>query len=266
MSTQQTVSVRPSDASQGGGLLDDADVTIKQLRYVVRDRTNPRTQATPDTRLYIEAVFADDEGREHTEYYSIGDTSKFVPSPDGRRALAVVEGARFVQSSKGIRLIASLVNAGFPEDKIADDLAVFDGTYGHVNRTTLPRIAGQEKDATILEFTKIHRLPWEKKSGPAAAKPKTVAAPASAKPVARAEAPEQATPDNVREKAIATLFAVLADNGGSIPRQKVAPAAFKHLATDPDRNAVVALVFTEQFLRSVDGINFDGQTISLAAE
>jgi hypothetical protein len=256
MSMQQTVSVRPSDASQGGGLLDDADVTIKQLRYVVRDRTNPRTQATLDTRLYIEAVLVDDEGREHTEYYSIGDTSKFVPSPDGRRALAVVEGARFVQSSKGIRLIASLVNAGFPEDKIADDLSVFDGTYGHVNRTTLPRIAGQEKDATILEFTKIHRLPWEKKSGSAATKSK----PAAATPAAKTE---QAAPEHVREKAIATLFEVLAQNGGSIPRQKVAPAAFKLLATDPDRNDVVALVFTEQFLRSVDGISFDGQTISL---
>lgn len=250
---RQATSIRPSDASVG--LLDGADVTIKTLRYVVRDRTNPRTALTGDTRLYIEAIFVDDEGREHTEYYSIGDTTKFVPSPDGRKALPVVDGARFSANSKGIKLIASLVNSGFPEDRLADDLGVFSGTVGHVRRTTLPRIAGQEKDATILEFTQIHKLPWEKEE-----KEKKAAAPKSSRKAADPVPPS----DGVREKAVSTLMEILTENGGEILRQKVAPAAFKLLATDADRNAVVSLVFREDFLRSVEGVSFDGTTIRLA--
>lgn len=269
MSEQKAVSLRPGDA-QEGGFLDDVDVTIKSLRAVHWDY-----KGKADPCAAIEATFLTDEGKERIEYYRVGKPDKLVPNAENTKFLPVSGTGGIMKKSKGWYFVTSLINAGFPEDKVTDDLSVFNNTRVHVNITALPEKmtddAGKDKENKAILVTKVVTLPWEQKSGskkpaPAAstAKPTAAAAPASA--------PQSAS--DIVTKAIAECAKAASDAGGSLPRIKLSQQVFRQLAQDTDRNAVVKLVGDPAWLQTlnempvevggeVKSFTFDGTALSL---
>ena len=91
-------------------------------------------------------------------------------------------------NTNAVAFISSIVNAGFPEDKLANDISIFNGMGAHVNQVAQPKRPGLKKPEgqegkTYLLVTKINRLPWEAAPKPVA-KGAPAAAPRTAAPVA----------------------------------------------------------------------------------
>lgn len=274
------VSLKPSDAVAGGGAYDDIDVAILSCRFISWDYKG----AIPAPILGLKVDYkTTTDGFEFDQVYSAGELSHFVPSADGRLAVPVGKLTGLVETSNAILFLTSIVNSGFPEDKIADDVSVFEGLVAHVNKLPQPKRgglkaatpdqAGGKKD--YLAVTKIHSYPWDAKQGPAAsgsigtvktAQPKAAAAPKAAA-VATSTVVVPVSGD-LQSKAIETVMAILGAKGGSVARMALTQEAFKILKTDPARNEVVQLVYSEPFLKGA-GVEggvpwaFDGTTVSM---
>jgi hypothetical protein len=266
------LSLRPSDA-QAGGFLDDLDVTLREARFVIWDYMG---KANPAVALKVTMEEAD--GITHEQYYSAGDPNKVTPSPDGKTLIPQAGATGLNANTNALAFIGSIINAGFPEDKLGSDASVFDGLGAHVNQVAQPKRAGlkdQKEGKTYLLVTKITRLPWDAPA-PKAAKGAPVnrsAAPAAGpRPVTPAPAAAPAVPSNgaatpeMIEKARGTVISILTEKGGSVPRSKLSQEAFRLLSNDPDRNAIVKLVYDDGFLTQsvAEGVfAFDGQTVTL---
>jgi len=278
------ISLRPSDA-QAGGFLDDADVTLTECRFVTWDYMG---KAKPSVALKI--AMLDEEGRVHDQYYSAGDPAKLQPSADGK-AIQGVEGAApggLTSSTNAVAFLSALVNAGFPEDQITNDVSVFDGMVVHVNQVAQPKRAGlknQKEGQTYLLVTRIVRMPGEA-APPKAAKGAPVTRPTAvtgprpvnsvATPAAVATQPAAAAPTAVAvevsgdlvAKARATVMEILAAKGGTVPKQRLPTEAFRVLGNDPDRNSIVTLVFQDAFLAQAvaeGAFAYDGTNVSFGA-
>ncbi len=245
---------------QGGGALDDVDVTIVTGRYIPWDYKGKIAQPVLGLQLKI----VDAEGGEHEEVLSAGDLKFFVPSADGKKAIPVGSQQFLNINTNAIQFILSLKNAdtrGELAAKMAttDDVSTFLDNLGiHVvqkaqpKRATISAQAGPDAALkTRLDCSKINRYPWEAAGAAPAAK-----APASA-PATQAAAPAAAAPAaaggvDVNEVAMGVLLAILGDAGGTIKKTAIAGKAFgradvKALAT-PVRNAMLALIVKDDFL------------------
>jgi len=267
------LSLRPSDA-QAGAFLDDVDVTLKECRFVVWDYMGKASK--PSTALKI--TMEDPDSITHEQYYSAGDPDKVLPSPDGKTLIPQAGATGLNNNTNALAFISSIINAGFPEDKLGSDASVFDGLGAHVNQVAQPKRQGlkdQKEGKTYLLVTKITRLPWEAapakvaKGAPVAKpSPAPVAGPRPVQPpMSQAGQPGGGNGDGVlTEKARATVISILTEKGGTVPRSKLSQEAFRLLASDPDRNAIVKLVYDDAFLQQsvAEGVfAFDGTTVSL---
>jgi hypothetical protein len=273
------ISLRPSDA-QAGGFLDDADVTFAELRFVVWDYMG---KAAPAVALRVSMEEAD--GTRHEQYYSAGDPAKYQPSMDGKTIEPLAGATGLNQNTNVIAFITSIVNAGFPEDKLGEDVSIFDGMYVHVNQVAQPKRPGlkkaaDDKEKTYLLVTKILRLPWEAvakapaKGAPKAASSLRAVAPnntpsahATAAPTPSPAAdPEALSDEAIQQKARETVLAILMEKGGSVDKSKLPIEAFRVLNNDKQRNAIVMVIYQEGFLQAAkdEGVfTYDGKTISL---
>jgi hypothetical protein len=263
------LSLRPSDA-QTGAFLDDIDVTLKECRFVTWDYMG---KANPATALKV--TMEEPDGITHEQYYSAGDPSKVTPSSDGKTLVPQAGATGLNNNTNALAFISSIINAGFPEDKLGSDASVFDGLGAHVNQVAQPKRAGlkdQKEGKTYLLVTKITRLPWDAPAvKPAKGAPVAKSAAPGPRPVAAAPAaspaPTNGTPTNeMVEKARVTVISILTEKGGSVPRSKLSQEAFRLLSNDPDRNAIVKMVYDDGFLTQsvAEGVfAFDGTTVTL---
>lgn len=211
-------SLRPSEA-KSGGLLDDADVTIKQARFVRYDYGGKAEK--PALALAVEMV--DAENQAHIEYYSAGDLKFFIPTADGKGYDTVGEKTVLYKSCNTIQFLESLVKAGFPESKLGDDIGVIDGLKVHVSRVPQKKRTFQDgrkakEDATILLVDKI--------LGEVAAAPAAV---------------------DLTTKAIEAVQKALAANAGQLPAARVALEVFKVVGREP-QGAEILKAVTPEFL------------------
>jgi hypothetical protein len=267
------ISLKPSEASQGGGaMIDDVDVTIKAVRFRLWDYNGQ----IPNPILGLEVTYVDDEGNEAAQVYSAGETKHFVPSPDGSEAQKVGSIETLQETTNAMQFMVSLVNAGFPEDKIADKVTVFEGTRVHVNAVPQPKrpgIKNAKEGKTILLVSKIHSLPGEKAKAPAKAKAAPLAAAAAKVAQTQTVQAEQAaapggngaaTDVDLNAIGIDTLMGIIMAKGGSIPQAAIAQEAFKVLASHPQRNQIVQLVYKPEFLKQAGAPwSYDGSTVSM---
>jgi hypothetical protein len=247
---------RPSNFSEGGGLLNDANVTVKDASIVLWDYQGkgPLTPA-------IKFVFAV-EGEDNTveQYWSVGKATDWQPSEDGKKLVPIGKATQIVQSSNGGILLASIVNAGFPEDKITDDITCFVGMKGHVIRVPAPQRSGIAKapradgksfEDTILTFDKITSFPGEKKAGK------------TGKGVATAKANEEDAGD-VESEAVGVMLSILAENPEGILKSKLPAIAFKAAGNSPNKTQIVQLLYKDDFLSSRGEWTYADGKITLA--
>lgn len=267
---------RPDDMV-AGGLIDDVDARIVSSRLVEWDYQGKIEN--PVLALKVEFQPLDEKGQTSgdpvEQHFSAGELSKFQPSPDGKRAVPVGNSKNLNNNSNAALFVISAVTAGFPPDKIGDDVSVLEGMVCHVNRVTQPKRRGLAQQQTgdrapeVLVITKIHSLPWEKKAIATTTKaaPRPAAAPAAPAPASAPAAAEVS--DDVLVEMYTAIGEVLASNGGKLERAKLQMAMFKQLNATKSKNRTAILNLVKDDANIAAGAEqglyrFDGTVLSAA--
>ena len=79
------ISLKPSDAIEGGGLWSDIDGTLTKIKFINWDANG----AIPGGAAYAELHVTDDNGVEYEQKLSCGK-GKFTVSPDGRKLVPLL--------------------------------------------------------------------------------------------------------------------------------------------------------------------------------
>ena len=263
------VSLRPSDAVEGGAVPVDKNLVIIGSRFSLWDYMG---KAKTTTAAKID--FKDDDGTEYTQYYSVGDPERFAPSEDGKTLVAVGTAAALSKSSNFVLFMTALVNAGFPENKVGEDISSLEGLKAYYIGQKPPTRAGLAQNApvegqkvyekVILVPSVIIKLPWEKTDR------KMAGTAGKALPKAEAETAEESSDetaeDDVTTAAVDFIGKVVKAEGGSTTRQKVAQAVFKdkELAKNGTRDGIASAVFAPgtQAALVAAGFTVKGETIS----
>lgn len=248
------VSLKPCDATAGGGLLDDEDVKVVESKFTMFDYSG-KAQPVPAIMWKLDRG---DGSEPVAQYWSVGKGVDWMPSDDGKELLPIGKATQLVESSNGVLLLSSVVNAGIPESKIGADVSIFEGMECHMNRVAAPERKGlvsKKENQTILVVTKIHKLPWEKaaaKGGGKTAKGKPAGG--GGRATKGSKAPATADIDGIATEFILNILAndeTMAQFPDGIPKAKLAPQAFATFpADDPNRGAVVKKVFEDAFLNA----------------
>jgi hypothetical protein len=241
MTENQGVSFRPSDQVEGGGLLDDAVVTWTSARFVMWDY-NGKAPMSPALKVEMKT----EDGVDHIQYWSAGNSKDWSPSSDGKRLLKTGDAKGINSNSNLGLLINSVVNAGYDESKMSDDISQFDGMKCHMIQVAAPKRSGLSQqpradgkvyEPTILIVDQIELMPGEK----AAAKPAAGKA---------ATGGGGGGDDAVRDKATEVIMGILMESGPTA-RKSLPQLVFKAMADDdPLRGDVSKLAFNEEFLKS----------------
>lgn len=261
------LSLRPSEAVEGGAVAPDGDYTVAEANVIIFDY-NGKAKASTGAMLNL----VGDDGAEYAQFYSAGDPARIAPSDDGRRIVPASDEVKGLNKSTNLyTLLSNTVNAGFPENKMSDDItAIFKGM-----RATWQALLQQERktlkrDDTRERFIpvpiKILQLPWEKKGAKTAAKAPAAAVKAATTKAATtkaAKAEEEAEDDGVTAKAV-EVVRKLVEEKGPVTRQQVGVAVFK--LKDPQRDAIAKAVFSAELQSALmaEGFSIDGETISAA--
>jgi hypothetical protein len=283
-----TLSLRPSTFSQGG-LIDDIDVLIKRARFVPYDFEG--AVDPPATCLLLE--MEDNDGNVHPQYFSAGSPEYFVPSVDpkneelnGITIVPVGDKKALNGGTNCAILINSLVNAGFPEDKLeSGDVRELEDTKVHVNRVpapkrnNLPKKPGQkDRDPMVMVVTAIIHLPGEggaaakKSSGTATAKTGAgTGKPNGAATQAKSGTAQTASPSSGPDPEL------LAELGGelmglfaskevtSMKKVELTKGLFASIdKTNTSKNKLIAMAGRDDALRALEGFQYDGSVLSIA--
>jgi len=245
------VSIRPSEFVEGGAVPVDRNLLWKECRFVLYDYKR-KDGSVAATTIAAVIKFVDDDGAEYEQAYSAGDPNRFAPSADGKTLEALTESANLSKSSNYFILMNALINAGFPENKLGEDISALDGLYTHnigipePKRSGLMRVAVEgARERVISVPDSIIKLPWENK-GKGATKGKAAAA------------PDEGDAGDAEADALAMVTEMLAD-ADKVTRQQVATKAIR------SKNQPVAkLVFSPKFAEVLTGSGFslDGEEIS----
>jgi hypothetical protein len=252
MSEQESyVSLRPSDAVAGGGPVQEGIYEITDAKFTTNDYNG--TVQTPVPALAIE--YKNVEGVLYVQYYSAGDARNFAPSTDGKRLRRVGSAAALNNATNCYQFLASVVNAGYPEDQLSDDISFLIGMHVEVmHEPTAERtIRGTVKQKGIIPVIKrFLEDPAKKTPGKkAAAKGNGAAATTTA-----------AGDDSaLQQKAIQALIGALREAPNqSLDKKSLPQKTFgKFGATDPDRSAALQLLLRDDFLSGLmdSGVIYD---------
>ncbi len=233
---EEGASLKPSDAVEGGGLLDNVDVTWEEVRFKDWDYNGTQPKA-PALKIAMRL----EDGDMAEQYFSCGKIAAddYKIAGDGTRLDKKGKEARpLSKSSNFIILMQSLVTADFPEDRIENDCTIFEGMECHMVRVKAaeskglapkaPRADGRVFDRMNFVVDKIIKFPWDKKAG--------------AKKVEEAQ-------DEVAEKVTAIILEILESNPKGMPKAKLAGAVFNKMKGDPDAMAGAQLANKDDFLK-----------------
>jgi hypothetical protein len=258
------ISVAPSDAISGGGAPDNVDSTIVSMSAVTWDYDG---RFEPSAFLAVQ--FKDDDGTEHDQKYSAGDLSKIVPADDGS-CFYPAEGSSATglnNNCNAYLFLGSLVDQGFPEDKLRDEgFQTAVGTRGHLNAIAPKKkregLEGGNKPISV--FTKIHSMPWEKKAAGKAAPASRSTTGASPKNTASVQS-TNGSGDDLNDEAIEAVVAALAKADGPIEVKRLGMAAFQAAPKAAHRKELIKYVVQNDFLEQADAPwVIDGEFITAA--
>lgn len=266
-----------------GGLLDDADVTLRTVRFRSWDYNGNIKE--PVLGLQFEMV--EDDGTVTVDVGSAGELKIFQPSPDGKKAVPMGATKKLNQNTNAVLTLLSLMQADTRGELAAklratDDISILDGTKVHILRKPQPKRknmpvitapdmpAGQvqqKREQMYISIEKIISYPWETSPVATAAAPATataaVATPAAAVQAAPVAAAAPAAGANV-DIANAVLIDILAANGMSMPRAALAGQVFKNetmLKLPPaQKNAILGMMVGDAYLTGAAaamGVKFD---------
>lgn len=262
------VSLKPSEMTQGG-LIDDITVEWVETRFKMFDYNGKVPVAVPALYAKMRDVETDEE---HEQYWSMGNAKDWAPDDAEKELVSVGSASSIKTNANGSILLKSLVDAGYPEDKLGADISVLDGLIAHMTQVAAPKRSGLVKaeredgkkfDDTILIVENIESMPGAKKAakGKPAAKKPAAKKPAKKKPAPAAIEEEDS---DVAAEAIEYVIGAIAEAGEGVPKKTLTTAAFQNLADNPNRQAIVQLIFADDFLGGDDvPWNFEDGIVSM---
>lgn len=245
----EKVNLRPDSFAEGGGLIDDFDGTISDVRFIMTDYDGAIRDAVP-----VAKVSFDVEGEESFQLYSVGGSNDFAPDETGM-GLTVLKGkSALTKKSKFGMLLDSLVAVGFPLNKMdTESIAYLVGFDGHFLRKPV-EYAGLKKkddrDSTVLLCTKVNQLPWEntgkgKKSGKAKAKP---------------------VDEELADTMAGIIQGIIIEKDGEVSKKDALSALFKNddVKALDDKKAALKLASDDTFLKGRDEWTFEDGLLKMA--
>ena len=238
--TGKGVSLLPDDMV-AGGLIGDPPLNLlyRKMRFEVWDYDGKAPEGSKNvTTLAVRGELVDDDGKVHNQYWSAGDPGDFQPSPDGKRAVAVGRREALNNNTNVAVLMAACINAGFPKERIGDDISVLDGMYALSHRVPAPERTGLKRapDArplTVLVPAKILRLPGEGQA-------QTTGLSASTSTPA-------VTAEDLMADALSYAAEMLAEKG-AVKRGQLTGGVFTRLGKHPRKAEIAKLVHTQEFI------------------
>lgn len=209
------------------GLLNDMDAEVISARYVMYDFGG--RSATGGPQPVAKLVLRTPDGTEYEQYWSCGSAEQWRPSEDGKTLIQVGTQSEFRKSSNIYRLVASLVEAGFLEDRLPDDgdITVLEGLVAHWVRKPTGNKRQDGSVAEVLVVDRILRLPWE------------------------SEGAKSSTIDpNVRSRLVAAVVGALKAAGRPVPKNELPARCVAELKDLP--NEAVAMLIDDAFLGAAD--------------
>lgn len=243
------ISLRPSEMVEGGAVPVDQNLTWTKCRFEIFDYQGKAEK--PTTAAHIS--FQTESGDMNEQFYSVGSPDRFIPSKDGKTLVAVGTANALSKSSNFYLLMNALINAGYDESLISNDISTLDGLVAyHIGMPEpkrsgmAPRVGadGQPAREKIISVpSQIVTMPGEKK-GKAGAK--------------------KAAGGASLVNAVAFASAKI-DEEGSATRQELAASVYGDYEGD-DKKEVAGVVFTDRFLAAMTaaGYTVDGEEIKTA--
>ena len=235
------VSIMPKDHIESGGAVpEDEDVLIKEAEWVAH---------TFNAEMYDPSLFLclglEREGDETLciQYLSAGSLDYFKPMNGGKGIEALGSATSLRTSTKAARFLASLVDSGFPEPKLGNDVSSIIGTKCHV--ASQPH-KSPKKDDTVLLVENVITHPFMK-----------------GKKVTTTKAKAASPGDNGAATLVTKILTSTKE--GSIDVPTLYQCVFEELKDDPDtRTAVIAIISDNDNQFLTDGPwTFDGETLSM---
>lgn len=238
-----------------GGLLDDVDVTFKNVRVEMFDYEG---KSDPAPALGADLVTgAEGEGEKPIrQHWSIGSAENWAPSPDGMEIIPIGKDTAPRKASNFFFLVQSLKQAGVPGAVIQSGRAdALEGLKAHVRRVDGPKRSnlpsgGQrrgadgkiyEKENKILCVEKIYEpYPWDA--------PKKGATKKSA-PKAAAGGDKSAVTDKTKT----VMMALIAQGEGKTSKKEIPTKGFLKIKevfgqNDADLNDILGNMFKDAWL------------------
>lgn len=281
------------DTFTGGGFLEEGFYAVPEARFVRWDY-----DGAAEERAFIRLKLAPESGgEEHIQYWSIAALKDFVPSDDGRTLEQVGRRAAFNDNSNGAELMRSLVNAGYPKDRLSDDVAaVFEGGVFYFGLQDAPERGGFQQNvktnaqgqpykqqiAVVMEVKQLPGAPAPRQASrpvPPSQRGRTVTttnpalgqrSPAVAPAPGVATVPHTAqggsangpaASDEARGEAVAFLMQQLAE--GPLARGVLSTRVLVEYGSSPLRGQILGLVNNPTFLEE-SGVKIAGAELSLS--
>lgn len=240
--TEARVNLNPETYVEGG-LFDDVDALMTNVKFEQYDYDGKSPVAVPALGADIKP---DDAEKPIRQYWSMGDPKKFAASKDGKSLVPLVEKAMLAKTSNGAIFMKSLVEVGFPADKLNEgDISVLDGLKAHFVRIPEPERKNlkKEKKGEILVVTSIINLPGEE--------PKTNGD--------KGDGGAAAGGGDVTEEAVNVLTQLVVENDGKLAKKDIAGKAMKVLAANPNKGEILKLYFKEDFIKENFNLSDTGE-------
>jgi len=231
------VNLRPDSFAEGGGLADDFDGVITDVRFIMTDYNGKSQEAVP-----VADVKFDIDGEEASQMYSVGGKNDFVPDETGMGLDPLKGKSTLTKRSNFGAFLESLIAAGFPlKNMESDNISYLNGLEGHFLRKASDAKGSKQntnRDGeayTVLVCTKLITLPGNgKKAGTKKGTKKAAAAAAS---------------DEVAEALTGIIQGLLLD--GELPKKDMLTALFKNddiKAMGDDKKVALKLAADDTFL------------------
>ena len=238
------MSLKPSEASEGGafprGYLTVTAAKFGEYHYMTKDPQGNPTPALDENKKAIVSMAAiitleNETGDQFEQVYSIGRPDRYTVSADGQ----VLEGGILSKSCNFYKLMTEVVNQGYPEGNIKDNLSeTFVGLSAYWDEMN---VGGTR--TLIVPMSQL-TPPGVNGTGPATTTP-------------------AAAPADMVAKAVVLVQAHVAANG-SMTRQQLGGEAFNQNLDTANQQALMNVIFDESLVKALAavGITLDKETFS----
>ena len=234
MAESQSINLRPDEFSEGGGLADDFDGVISDIRFISTDYDGSTTEQVPVCRVVFDV-----DGEEISELYSVGGKGDFAPDDNGTGLIKLQTKDKLTKTSKFGMLLTNLVDKGFPLNRMdGGDITYLVGLNAHWLREVVVfkglKAKKEGRDSTVLLVSKINKLPWETAKGGKA----------------KGKAKDAEDAGALGETLAGIIQDILQDKDGNVSKKDMLTVLFKHpdVVASADKKALLKLAKDDAYL------------------